>query len=147
MVPLDVKKINQCMLKHQQLLQHVSTNESLEQLNQKITIKTEEIITLIQNLDRAELVSLKRQLTDLYSGILQLQVALNQGQNLAVVQAFVLRIFETELLPITSLKEQLPEALSQLQGALEIKDLARSYLVFGAIIGATMNFEELFGVK
>ena len=147
MVHLDIKKLNWCMLKQQQLLQHTSTNESLEQLNKKIATKIAGIITLAQNLDGAELATLKRQLTDLYSGILQLQVALNQGQNLAVVQAFVLRIFETELLPITSLKEQLPEALSQLQGALEIKDLARSYLVFGAIIGATMNFEELFGGK
>jgi len=146
MVHLDIKKLNWCMLKQQQLLQHTSTNESLEQLNKKIATKIAGIITLAQNLDGAELATLKRQLTDLYSGILQLQVALNQGQNIAVVQAFVLRMFEAELLPITSLKEQLPEALVQLHGALETENLARSYSQIGAIIGTAMTSEELFEV-
>ncbi len=144
MTQLDPQKVSRYMQLHQQLLQHVSTPETIERLKQKIGTQVEDGNNLVSSLDGSELATFKQQLKELYLQLIQLQISLRQGQNMMLAQAFVLKALEGELLGIPELKLQIPEALKQLLRAVRNSDLLSCYTLFGGIVGAVMTLEELF---
>lgn len=92
-----------------------------------------------KSLDGAELESLKHEITVFYWLLLELKEAASPD----ISRAFILSLYEQELLSIQMCRSKIPEAVQTLRSKLSRNDIYGLFTGFGRIAGAIMTEDEL----